>query len=64
MFIDPDKSDSLPLSLRRFESEFMKRLTAIQRENCSNGYGQSLDPFDENSVAMSTAASSTVIITA
>ena len=60
LFIDPDKSDSLPLSLRRFESE--SHGSGSQLSNVRivlNGYGQSLDPFDENSVAMSTAASST-----
>ena len=60
LFIDPDKSDSLPLSLRRFESESHGSVSQLSHvRTVMNGYGQSLDPFDENSAAMSTAVSST-----
>ena len=60
LFIDPNKSDSLPLSLRRFESESHGSVSQLSHvRTVMNGYGQSLDPFDENSAAMSTAVSST-----
>lgn len=60
LFIDPDKSESLPLALRRFESESHGSVSQLSHVRIVlNGYGQSLDPFDENSAAMSTAVSST-----